>query len=111
MSQTHTDLAKNTADGDTSFPPKVKKGAQVKGWLQIILVVGVLAAGLLANALLSSTRTAPRQKVSGSSTTPVEVTSPNIENIPFKVTGSGVIQSRNAIDLSPQVSGLSLIHI
>ena len=105
MSPINIDDAQKTADGDTSLHPKVKKGVQVKGWLQIILVIGVLLAGLAANAVLSSTKTKPRQKVSGSSTTPVEVTYPDIENIPYKITGSGVIQSRNAIDLSPQVSG------
>ncbi len=88
-------------------PVKSKKDtkAQVAGWLQIILVAGVLIAGLAVNAILSSTDTAPRQTVAGSSTIPVEVIRPRIEDKPFRVSGSGVIQSRNAIDLSPQVSG------
>ena len=78
---------------------------QIAGWLQIILVIGVLMAGLAVNAILSSTSTAPRQQVTGSSTIPVEVIRPRIEDKPFKVSGSGVIQSRNAIELSPEVSG------
>ena len=84
---------------------KADTKTQIKGWLQILLVIGVLLAGVAANAILSSSSTAPRQRVAGSSTTPVEVIRPRIEDKPFKVTGSGVIQSRNAIDLSPEVSG------
>jgi len=90
-------------------PPKAKPKrntkAQIAGWLQIILVAAVLLAGIAANAILSSSSTAPRQTVAGSSTTPVEVIRPQVEDKPLKVTGSGVIQSRNAIDLSPEVSG------
>ncbi len=84
---------------------KADTKTQIAGWLQIILVIGVLLAGVAANAILSSSSTAPRQRVAGSSTTPVEVIRPRIEDKPFKVTGSGVIQSRNAIDLSPELSG------
>ena len=84
---------------------KADTKTQIAGWLQIILVIGVLLAGVAANAILSSSSTAPRQRVAGSSTTPVEVIRPRIEDKPFKVTGSGVIQSRNAIDLSPEASG------
>ena len=105
MSLINSDPMKNPADKDTAINPRGKRGTQVAGWLQIILVIGVLLAGLAANAMLSNTDTAPRKKVSGSSTTPVEVTYPTTEDIPFKVTGSGVIQSRNVIDLSPEVSG------
>jgi len=90
-------------------PPKAKPKrntkAQIAGWLQIILVAAVLLAGIAANAILSSSSTAPRQTVAGSSTTPVEVIRPQVEDKPLKVTASGVIQSRNAIDLSPEVSG------
>ena len=92
-------------DEDTPVKPKKDTKAQVAGWLQIILVAGVLIAGLAVNAILSSTDTTPRQTVAGSSTIPVEVIRPRIEDKPFRVSGSGVIQSRNAIDLSPQVSG------
>ena len=90
-----------------TLKPKSKADTktQIAGWLQIILVIGVLLAGVAANAILSSSSTAPRQRVAGSSTTPVEVIRPRIEDKPFKVTGSGVIQSRNAIDLSPELSG------
>ena len=90
-------------------PPKAKPKRNTKaliaGWLQIILVAAVLLAGIAANAILSSSSTAPRQTVAGSSTTPVEVIRPQVEDKPLKVTASGVIQSRNAIDLSPEVSG------
>ena len=89
----------------TKSKPKTDTKTQIAGWLQILLVIGVLLAGVAANAILSSSSTAPRQRVAGSSTTPVEVIRPRIEDKPFKVTGSGVIQSRNAIDLSPEVSG------
>lgn len=78
---------------------------QISGWLQIVLVVGVLVAGLAVNAVLSSSRTAPHQKIVGANTIPVEVISPVIEDKPFRISGSGVIRSRNAIDLSPEVSG------
>ena len=85
--------------------PKRNTKALIAGWLQIILVAAVLLAGIAANAILSSSSTAPRQTVAGSSTTPVEVIRPQVEDKPLKVTASGVIQSRNAIDLSPEVSG------
>ena len=85
--------------------PVMDTKTRIAGWLQIILVVGVLLAGLAANAILSSSSTAPRQTVAGSSTVPVEVLQPAIQDTPFRVFGSGVIQSRNAIDLSPEVSG------
>ena len=76
---------------------KAETKTQIAGWLQIILVIGVLLAGVAANAILSSSSTAPRQRVAGSSNTPVEVIRPRIEDKPFKVTGSGVIQSRNCL--------------
>ena len=100
MSLKSSDSVKDIATKDTFPNPKVKRSGQVAGWLQIVLVVGVLLAGLGANAILSNTDKAPRQKVAGSSTIPVEVIQPNIEDIPFKVTGAGVIQSRNAIAVS-----------
>ena len=53
---------------------KADTKTQIAGWLQIILVIGVLLAGVAANAILSSSNTAPRQRVAGSSTTPVSYT-------------------------------------
>lgn len=105
MSLTNSDPIEKTVDEDVPMNVKVNTNAQIKGWLQIVLVAGVLLAGLALNAILSSTSTTPRQKVVGSSTIPVEVIHPSIIDKPFKVSGAGVIQSRNTIDLSPQVSG------
>ena len=109
MSLDDTDPAEKLVGEDVPLKPKPKPKpdtkTQIAGWLQIVLVAAVLLAGLAVNAILSSTSTAPRQKVVGSSTTPVEVIRPRIEDKPFRVSGSGVIQSRNAIDLSPEVSG------
>ena len=111
MSLDDTDPAEKLVGEDVPSRPKPKPKpktdtkTQIAGWLQIVLVAAVLLAGLAVNAILSSTSTAPRQKVVGSSTTPVEVIRPRIEDKPFRVSGSGVIQSRNAIDLSPEVSG------
>ena len=105
MSHVEPDPLERPADQDTSAELATDKNTQIAGWLQIGLVVGVLIAGIAINAILSSTSTAPRQKVTGSSTVPVEILRPAIDDVPFRVAGSGVIQSRNAIDLSPEVSG------
>ena len=75
------------------------------GRLQIILVAAVLLAGVAANFLLSSSSTKPRQRASGADALLVEVVAPRIEDTRVKVVETGVIQARNSIALSPQVSG------
>lgn len=87
--------------GQSAETPRDK----IAGSLQIALVVGVLVAGFAANAILSSSASAPRQSARGAVAIPVEVMVPEIVDKPFIITETGVIQSRNSINLSPQVSG------
>lgn len=88
-------------DRQSTWSPR----AQIAGWLQIVLVVGVLIAGFAANAILASSSSAPRQSARGALAIPVEVVRPAIVDKPFLIRETGVIQSRNSINLSPEVSG------
>lgn len=80
-----------------------------KGWLggrlQVGLVVGVLAAGVISNAVLSSMSTAPQIRAAGAANTAVRVVQPDIGDARLRLLDTGTVQVRNSIELSPQVSG------
>jgi RND family efflux transporter MFP subunit len=77
----------------------------LKGYVQIGLVVGVLAAGVVINQILASAATPPRQSVSGDDAVLVEVVRPQPVTTPLIIRETGVAQSRNTIGLTPQVGG------
>lgn len=76
-----------------------------KGILQIVLIVVVLALGIAANFLLSRSGTAPGQKASGPDAWLVKVIQPERISTVALIRENGVIQSRNNVNLTPQVSG------
>ena len=78
---------------------------EARGRLQIVLVAAVLVLGILANILLSSNSLVPGQSADGPVSLLVEVMQPEVTNTPVKIEATGVIQARNAITLTPQVSG------
>lgn len=90
--------------GDAGQRSKKKRG-RLDGILQVGLVIGVLAAGLMANRILSSTSSAPQVRASGAAIATVETVLPEIRDTEIRVVETGTVQVRNSIELSPQVSG------
>jgi RND family efflux transporter MFP subunit len=85
-----------------------KSGARksrLSGRLQVGLVIGVLAAGLIANVVLSSMATAPQIRAGGAASAAVRVVQPDIGDTRVRLLETGTVQVRNSIELSPQVSG------
>lgn len=77
-----------------------------KGILQIVLIVVVLALGIAVNFFLSRSGTAPGQNASGPEALLVEVIQPERTSTVARIQENGVVQSRNNVNLTPQVSGL-----
>lgn len=77
-----------------------------KGILQIVLIVVVLALGIAVNFFLSRSGTAPGQNASGPEALLVEVIQPARTSTVARIQENGVVQSRNNVNLTPQVSGL-----
>jgi RND family efflux transporter MFP subunit len=75
------------------------------GILQVVLVVGVLIAGLIANVVLSRGASEPQIRVTGTDAVVVDVVQPDIRDTPIRIVETGTLQVRNDINLSPQVSG------
>ena len=80
-----------------------------KNWLtgvfQVALVFGILAAGVIANRVLSSTSSAPQIAVSGASGAAVRVVQPDIGDTRIRLLETGSVQVRNSVELSPQIGG------
>ena len=90
------------ADANTA-PSTMKE--RLNGLIQVGLVFGVLAAGLIVNQVLSNNSTAPQIQASGSSVAIVDIIQPIIRDTQIRLNETGTVQVRNSIDLSPQVSG------
>jgi RND family efflux transporter MFP subunit len=75
------------------------------GILQVAIVAGVLAAGLLVNFILSSGSTAPQVRSSGTNAVAVDLVQPEIRDTAIRILETGSVQVKSTIDLSPQVSG------
>ena len=84
--------------------PSTGKGV-VAGVLQVALVFGVLAAGLIANKVLSNASKPPQVRAASASSIVVSVVQPQISDTQIRVRETGTIQVRNSIELSPQVGG------
>lgn len=78
---------------------------RVKGILQIILVILVLILGIAANFLLTHSGSEVGQSSAGSEAVVVEVVQPETISTDIRITESGVVESRNSVGLTPQVSG------
>lgn len=76
-----------------------------KGIFQIVLIVVVLALGIAANFLLNRSGPTPVQKVSGPDAWLVDVIQPERTSTMAHIRENGVVQSRNSVNLTPQVSG------
>ena len=97
-----------THDDDTpadAHTPAPATKDRLRGLIQVGLVFGVLAAGLIVNRVLSNNSTAPQIQASGSSVATVDVVQPLIRDTQIRLNETGSVQVRNSIDLSPQVSG------
>ncbi len=75
------------------------------GLLQVMLVGGVLVAGVVANTVLSLGASEPQRRVSGAAAIVVDVVQPEIRDTTVRIVETGTVQVRGAIELSPQVSG------
>jgi len=95
--------AENTQNEDSE--PAESTKTRANGILQIVLVVGVLGAGIAANQILSSTSTAPQIRAGTSTVASVDVVQPIMRDTQIRVNETGTVQVRNSIELSPQVSG------
>lgn len=84
---------------------KIYLSPLVKGYLQILLVVSVLVLGVAANFLLTRGKSGAVPTASGAEAILVEVIQPEIISAPIRVKESGIVQSRNTVALTPQVSG------
>lgn len=80
-------------------------GGMLSGLLQVILVVGVLAAGLAANVVLSNMSTAPQIRASGAVGAAAIIVQPDIGDTQIRLLETGTVQVRNSIELTPQVGG------
>lgn len=83
----------------------IRLSSHAKGILQIVLIVVVLILGIAANFLLTRSASAPGQRASGPDAALVEVIQPRTTQAPVRVRENGVVQSRNTVGLTPQVSG------
>lgn len=97
---TEPDPLPSAEDPDTS-----QAKDRLRGILQVCLVFGVLAAGLIANRVLSSSSTAPQIRASGTTSVAVTIVQPEISSTQLRLVETGTVQVRNSIELSPQVSG------
>lgn len=79
--------------------------ANLKGFLQILMIIVVLILGIAANFLLTNTGSSVEQRASGSEAVLVEVTQPETITTAIRVKENGIVQSRNKVGLTPQVSG------
>lgn len=91
-------------DSDIS-PDQSSRSDFIKGSLQVALTVGVLVLGFAANKVLTSMQSPPTQRASAPSVLFVEVDVPLVRDQGIIIRESGVVQARNAIDLSPQIGG------
>jgi len=83
----------------------INLSSHAKGILQIVLIVVVLILGIAANFLLTRAGDTPIQQASGPDAAIVEVIQPSATQAPVRVRENGVVQSRNTVSLTPQVSG------
>ena len=90
------------------LPPRVEPAStntRLRGLLQVGLVAGTLAVGIGVNAVLSAGSSAPQIKAAGPAVLSVQVIQPDARPSPLKLSEHGTVEVRNAIELSPQVSG------
>lgn len=83
----------------------IKLSSHAKGILQIVLIGVIVILGIAANFLLTRARNAPGQRASGPDAVLVEVIQPRKTQAPVRLRENGVVQSRNTVGLTPQVSG------
>ncbi len=78
---------------------------QMKGYLQVALVVGALLGGFVINAVLVRDSDTPTVSASSSALAAVDVVHPDVRDLPLRIRESGTVAARNSIQLSPQVGG------
>ncbi len=78
---------------------------RLKGILQVILIFVVLILGIAANFLLSRSGSGPGRVATGPDAVLVAVIQPGTTETTVQIRENGVVQSRNTIGLTPQVSG------
>ncbi len=90
---------------ETPSSRRLSLSETLKGGLQIALVVGVLALGVIINQVLSAASSPPRQSVTGDDAVLVEVIRPQALSTPLIIREAGTARSRNTVGLTPQVGG------
>lgn len=93
----------NTNDNNQAEPRQINRNGQ--GVLQVILVIAVLVAGIIANQLLSNNQAASVIQAVGAQFAAVGVIKPQIRDTQIILDETGTVQVRNSIELSPQVTG------
>jgi len=99
-----TDNPHDHDSNGASGPPLAGERSR-DGVLQVVLVAGVLAAGMIANVVLSRGSSEPPLRVSGADVVIVEVAQPLVRDTAIRVVETGTIQVPSQIELSPQVGG------
>lgn len=87
---------------------RIREGTQstfVIGSLQIALSVGVLLLAVIFNRILLKLEDKPLISIQNSNNTIVQTVIPRNEQRKITVAESGVVQARNTITLTPQISG------
>ncbi|MEM6809379.1 MAG: efflux RND transporter periplasmic adaptor subunit [Pseudomonadota bacterium] len=77
----------------------------LRGYLQVLLVLGVLGAGVIGNGLLKRNDHESPLRATASATPQVAVVWPEVRDLPIRIEEVGTVQARNSIQLSPLVSG------
>ncbi len=83
----------------------MKRSAKLKGLIQIVLVLLVLILGIAANYLFVRSGSGVEQRATGPDAVLVEVIQPETISMAVQIKENGIVQSRNKVGLTPQVSG------
>ncbi len=90
---------------DNQDASPLNRQSELKGWMQVVIVFGLLALGVVGNFILSSSASKPRMRIAGAESLFVEVIIPTVEDTRVRLVETGVVQARSSISLSPLVSG------
>lgn len=82
-----------------------READRLTGWVQIVLVLGVLLAAIVLNRLLMNGGDDQPNNGQAAQLAPVEVMLPEIVAARIQVEATGVVQARTRVSLTPEVGG------
>lgn len=100
-----TNITEHTENLKSSTTDTVTSRHDPKGYLQIVLVVGLLIAGIVANAVLKRSDSPLAVRAVNTTGIGVVVVSPEIRDTSMRVVETGTVLARNSIEMTPQVGG------